>query len=338
MLKTAMSLKKGAKKRECNEKRGTHIPPFLIASVVSNCNLTCAGCYARANGSCNNGRQTDGMTTAAWRRVFKQTARTGISFVLIAGGEPLLKKDIIKAAASCKSTLFPVFTNGTLINDDYIKLFDKNRNIIPILSIEGDAVRTDKRRGAGVADRIETVMAKFKEKNILFGTSITVTTENQMQVTQKKFAAELREKGCGLVFYVEYVPAEKNSDHLALSQAELKTLQTRIDSLRADDLFDDTILLSFPGDEERMGGCLAAGRGFFHINPDGGAEPCPFSPFSELHVTQHSLAEIANSQFFASVREIGAADAAMHHGGCALFAHKDEVRDILNKDKSATSE
>ena len=34
------------------EKEGLHVPPFLIASIASQCNLHCAGCYARAGGGC----------------------------------------------------------------------------------------------------------------------------------------------------------------------------------------------------------------------------------------------------------------------------------------------
>ena len=84
-------------------------------------------------------------------------------------------------------------------------------------------------------------------------------------------------------------------------------------------------MLSFPGDEESMGGCLAAGRGFFHINAAGGAEPCPFSPYSELNVKERSIIEVLQSQFFCKVREISAAEAGNHDGGCTLFQFKNDV-------------
>lgn len=43
------------------------------------------------------------------------------------------------------------------------------------------------------------------------------------------------------------------------------------------------VFLSFSGDEKYVGGCLAAGRGFFHINANGEVEPCPFSPYSDVN-------------------------------------------------------
>ncbi|KAA6315182.1 hypothetical protein EZS27_034321, partial [termite gut metagenome] len=38
----------------------------------------------------------------------------GISFILLAGGEPLLRKDVLVAASKIKEVAFPVFTNGTV--------------------------------------------------------------------------------------------------------------------------------------------------------------------------------------------------------------------------------
>ena len=45
---SAVSAKASAK-REKFEEQGEHIPPFLIASTTSQCNLHCAGCYSRCN-------------------------------------------------------------------------------------------------------------------------------------------------------------------------------------------------------------------------------------------------------------------------------------------------
>ncbi|MFB0920748.1 MAG: radical SAM protein, partial [Oscillospiraceae bacterium] len=69
--------------------------------------------------------------------------------------------------------------------------------------------------------------------------------------------------------------------------------------------------------------------GFFHVNPHGGAEACPFSPFSKLNVKEHSIMEILESPFFEEVRRIGREDAMQHSGGCALFNREDEVRQLL---------
>lgn len=330
MLKMSSAFRKGAQIRDEYEKKGLHIPPFLIASIASDCNLRCTGCYAWANGGCGgNDHAKKEMTTADWRRIFGEASDIGISFILLAGGEPLMRRDVIEMAAEFDKIFFPVFTNGTMIDEQYLSLFDTHRNLIPVLSIEGDEKRTDARRGSGISEKIKKTVLCFQEKGILYGVSITVSTENKDAVTERGYVASLHENGCGVVFYVEYVPVEENTEHLTLDDADLLELQERIERLKADKLNKGMILLSFPGDEDAMGGCLAAGRGFFHINPNGGAEPCPFSPYSEMNLKQHSLTEVLGSPFFEKVREISASEALSHKGGCTLFRHEAEVKGVI---------
>ncbi len=186
----------------------------------------------------------------------------------------MLRTDVLRVAAEHKSTLFPIFTIGTLLKDDQLDLFDKNRNLVPIISIEGDAGRTDARRGSGVYETLEATMKRLSEKSILFGASITVTTQNAGYVTSDAFLETLRESGCKVVIYVEYVPADGKTHELAPTDKERDMLCARMAQLR--EAMSEIVFIAFPGDEFASGGCLAAGRGFFHINPYGGAEPCPF--------------------------------------------------------------
>lgn len=49
MLRFAAASRAASKRRAESEKAGAHIPPFLIASITSECNLHCAGCYSRCH-------------------------------------------------------------------------------------------------------------------------------------------------------------------------------------------------------------------------------------------------------------------------------------------------
>lgn len=324
------NLKKSAETREKYEEKAVHIPPFLIASIAAQCNLHCAGCYAYANHGCGGVRQEE-MTAADWERIFSEAAAVGVSFILLAGGEPLLRRDLIERAARFDRMVFPIFTNGTMLDEEYLTLFAQYRHLIPVISIEGEEEQTDRRRGEGVYQQTMRAAAALKERGILFGASITVTAENQTDVTESLFLANLRELGCGLVFFVEYVPAEADTEHLVLNDEELRRLQERIEARRHERANRGMIMLSFPGDEDLMGGCLAAGRGFFHINANGGAEPCPFSPYSEMNLKEQTILEVLQSPFFAKVREISAAEALTHQGGCTLFRHQEEVAGKLSE-------
>ena len=47
---------------------------------------------------------------------------------------------------------------------------------------------------------------------------------------------------------------------------------------------------------------MAAGRGFFHINSHGSAEPCPFSPYSDTNVRDTSLRQALQSPLFTALQ------------------------------------
>ena len=99
-----------------------------------------------------------------------------------------------------------------------------------------------------------------------------------------------------------------------------------MDRLR--EVYPDMILLAFPGDERADGGCMAAGRGFFHINSHGGAEPCPFSPYSDINVRDTSLRDAIHSRLFRALREGDFLDDD-HVGGCVLYEKRAEVEAML---------
>ena len=328
MARYALSSRRSTALRREADARGEHVPPFLIASITSACNLHCAGCYARELHTCTD-EKVDQLTAAEWERIFAEARDLSVGFILLAGGEPLVRPDVLDAAAKFPEILFPVFTNGTLLFGDTLEHFDRRRNLIPVLSIEGGAERTDERRGAGVYSQLQSAMAKLKAKHIAFGASVTVTRENLDEVTSDAFLNELTGAGCKAVVYVEFVPTDESIKHLAPGDAERTALSARLADLRSQG--HELLLVSFPGDELASGGCLAAGRGFFHINPRGGAEPCPFSPYSDASLRDMHLREALNSPLFLSLRADGLL-AGAHDGGCVLFEKRQRVEEMLHNE------
>ena len=327
LLKFSKSAKNATKIRQEYKEKGHNIPVFLIASITSNCNLHCTGCYSRANGSCNDDDLQNQLSSDEWENVFIQSKDIGISFIVLAGGEPMLREDVIKKASHHPDILFPIFTNGTIMNNDYLNLFDKNRNLVPILSIEGDEATTDLRRGDGVYNILTNSMEMMREKDLIFGASLTFTKGNIDTIIDDKIIDELYDFGCKVVFFIEYVPVDETTVELAPSDKEREALLRKINILR--ERYDDMLFFSFPGDEKESGGCLAAGRGFFHINSQGGAEPCPASPYSDINVKDANLIEVLDSKLFRSLRE-GDLLLDDHEGGCVLFEHKEEVEQLLD--------
>lgn len=312
--------------RAAQEAQGRHIPTFLIASITNACNLYCKGCYARANGQCGSQSDAPLLPARKWGDIFAQAEAAGIGFILLAGGEPLMRPDVLAEAAHREGVLFPIFTNGTMIDPAMLALLDRHRNLVPVVSMEGGQASTDARRGQGAYRRVRAAMAGLAQRKLLFGVSVTVTTENRAEVMSPAFVEALHGQGCRLLFYIEYVPVSPGTEHLAPDDATRLAMDEALARLRAQ--HHGMVFLSFPGDEQHMGGCLAAGRGFFHINAHGGAEPCPFSPYAAMDLTRRSLLEALDSPFFAAVRALNAQDGG-HAGGCALFAMDAQVRGLL---------
>lgn len=326
ILGFAKTIKKDNETRMRYEKEGLHVPAFLISSITTSCNLFCKGCYARSEHICGKPIKTE-MSTEDWESVFCQAEKMGISFNILAGGEPMMRREIIQLAAGHANTVFPIFTNGTIIDDEYISLLKKHRNLIPIISLEGGKERTDGRRGPGTYDSIMKLMKSLKKNGVFFGASITVTKENMNEILSENFISELKKSGCGIVFFIEFVAVNKALSDIAPDAESRKIFDANLEKVK--ESHGSMVFVSFPGDERKMGGCIGAGRGFFHINPYGDAEACPASPHSDVNVMTGSLEDVLRSRLFREIREDRLLSGE-HDGGCALLENEDRVLKIID--------
>ena len=333
MLQYLNANKEANARRKKAEEEGRHIPPFLIASITTSCNLHCRGCYARANHNCFDGNESKVeeqtkefvpmLRADRWKQIFEEAQELGISFILLAGGEPMMRRDVLETAGRIKKILFPVFTNGTLFTQENLKLFQTYPNLLPVLSIEGSQQTTDGRRGAGIYNKLLQGMLALQKKGIIFGSSVTVQKDNLQEVMGDDFLQSLISKGCKAVIYVEYVPVNPDTQNLAPQEKERIWMAERLERLR--ESYPEMVFVSFPGDEKTSGGCLAAGRGFFHINAYGSAEPCPFSAYSDTSLQNVSLEEALQSPLFRQLQDSGTL-MTEHAGGCVLFEQEETVK------------
>lgn len=324
-LKTLWHQYRAVLRRATVAARGLHVPPMLIVSVTNRCNFSCAGCYnAPRSAAAAAGSE---LTTDEMRSLLSQARELGSSLVLFAGGEPLTRQDLFTVASEFPDMLCTIFTNGALIDAARAAEFRRYPHMVPVLSIEGGREETDQRRGAG---SFRTVMRAFdllKENGALFGSSITVTRENFDAVTAASFVDEIAGRGCGLFFFVEYVPTQEGTMHLTITQEQRAQLIARMPVY---DKKFGAAFTAFPGDEERYGGCLAAGRGFVHVNASGDVEPCPFAPYADLNIRRVTLREALSSQFLAAIRQ-GHDKLTETAGGCALWSNREWVASLLKK-------
>ncbi|MBN1899017.1 MAG: radical SAM protein [Spirochaetes bacterium] len=296
------------------------IPPVIILSITMKCNLSCAGCYSR------DYSLKDEMSLGQVESLFKQAEEMGIAFVVITGGEPLLRKGLVDLLARHPKLVFFLFTNGYHINSTWVNNIKHLDHIIPILSVEGDERDTDERRGKGVHRQVIMSMNHLKKAGIFFGFSVMITRKNFRTIGDDAFIDTMIEQGCKIGYYVGYVPSAKDADKKLVPTAqEQKWFRSRINNFRGNKRI---ILIHMPDDEYELGGvCMAAGRGFVHVNAQGYVEPCPFAHLATDSVRTTSLKEVFQSAFFKHIREDSKL-LARPKMGCALFEHKEELAKI----------
>ena len=323
LLRTLWNQKRASRVRRGWQLRGTQPPAFMIMSVTQKCNLHCQGCYAHALR-----RQAEPeMDDAKLQSVVAEAHDLGISIILLASGEPLTRPDILHITASHPEIIFPLFTSGLLIDPAMARQLSRQPQLVPVISLEGHVQETDARRGLGTFAGATQAMSYLRQAGVFYGASITVTNRNLSTVTSEAYIHELNSLGCRLFFFIDFVPVEPGSESLVLDTTQRMDLAERITALRA---CLPGLYVAFPGDEERYGGCLAAGRGFVHVSPEGWLEPCPFSPYADTNLKTHSLKDALQSQLLRQIRE-NPDHLGEKGGGCALWARREWVESLLPK-------
>jgi len=324
-VRTLRWQRKAAKIRSRWEKEGIHVPPVLIVSVTSKCNLHCEGCYHQ------NLRPSTGAEISDERieKMIAEAKELGISFIVFAGGEPLMRPSVLEIAENFPEIMFLMFTNGLLVNDAVLEKISKKRNIVPLISLEGYEGDTDGRRGSGVYSRLLKSIAKLEKMGIFWGASLTMTRSNFEMVTDEGFVKHLVDSGCKLFMLVDYTPVEKGTEDWVLTPEQKSRVIGIRNSFRSK---FSALFVALPWDEEEIGGCLSAGRGFVHISAEGNVEPCPFVPYSDVNLKDIPLKEALQSKMLKTIRENHAQLQEIH--GCALWERREWVQSLAQSHTS----
>ncbi len=324
LAKLLKSYAESAKVRRLELKSGLMVPPFLIISITSKCNLRCAGCYAEATGVICNSKAKESLALNQWRKIIQEGKELGVFGFLIAGGEPFIIPNLLQLMEEFENRFFLIFTNGTILKDQDFYRLKQLKNTVLIVSLEGNQEITDLRRGLGTYKRAISTVRKLNDIGIFNGLSVTITRSNFIYWMDQRNIDNLISNGIRVGIFLEYIPVD-NDTNLMLTKKEHRAFRKRILEYRKD---KQIFLVHSPGDEEAMGGCVSAGRGFAHITPFGDLTPCPVVSDIATHNLMHStLREGLNSPLFKVIREN---QQLFETKGipCALVAHQKEVYEI----------
>ncbi|WP_298654414.1 radical SAM protein [uncultured Eubacterium sp.] len=280
--------------RENRDKLKCNIPWIILMDPTSACNLKCKGCWAAEYGHHSN------LTLDEMRKIVTEAKALGTHFFMFTGGEPLVrKKDILTITNENKDCIFLAFTNGTLIDDEFCEELKKSGNFALALSIEGTEETTDFRRGEGVYQKVVDAMALLKKHKCIFGTSVCYTSKNYDAVTSDKFYDMEIEAGAKFALYFHYMPIGSDADtSLLLTPEQREHVYRTIRKKRRARNGKPIFVMDFQNDGEFVGGCIAGGRNYFHINSEGDAEPCVFIHYSDSNIREKSILECLRSPLF----------------------------------------
>ena len=280
--------------KEMREKYQCNVPWAILMDPTSACNLHCTGCWAAEYG------HQMSLTFDQLDDIITQGKKLGIHFYVMTGGEPLVRKDdIVKLAEKHNDCAFHIFTNGTLIDEEFCKKVKKVGNISFALSVEGYEETNDGRRGEGVFQKVRHAMDIMKANGLLYGVSICYTSKNIEVVTSDEFLDMLIEKGCRLAWYFHYMPVGNDAAlDLLPSNEQREYMYHRVREIRGMKTGKQIFAMDFQNDAEFVGGCIAGGKNYLHINPNGDVEPCVFIHYSGANIKEKSLLECLQQPLF----------------------------------------
>ena len=187
-----------------------------------------------------------------------------------------------------------------VVDDSDVLTITEGRHPVVEQVLKGSMfVPNDARRGEGHYAAVMHAMDLLKKYGIIFGTSICYTRQNIDAVTNDAFMRFLCEKGAHFGFYFHYMPVgNEAAPELMPTPEQRKYMIDRIRYLRSSACDIPFYPMDFQNDGEFVGGCIAGGRNYFHINSAGDAEPCVFIHYSNANIHDQSILEILHSPLF----------------------------------------
>lgn len=127
---------------------------FAWIEISNRCNLKCLHCYNESDIHCNKT-----MSFENFKKVIDNLIKIRVRRIQIIGGEPLIEQKLLKKMLEYtlgKFEFIEVFTNGTLISNEWIEYFKKN-NIHVALSIYSYS--------ANEHDKVTQIKGSWKKTN-----------------------------------------------------------------------------------------------------------------------------------------------------------------------------
>ena len=201
-------------------------------------------------------------------------------------------------------------------------------NFVPAISIEGFEEATDGRRGHGTYQKVIHAMEILKKKRLAFGLSCCYTSKNIDSIASNEFMDHMIDWGAKFVWYFHYMPVGNDAAPELLPTPEQREyMYHQIRHIRAT---KPIFAMDFQNDGEFVGGCIAGGRRYFHINANGDMDPCVFIHYSDSNIREKTLLEGLQSPIFMAYHD-GQPFNHNHLRPCPMLENPDLLRKIVKE-------
>ena len=317
-------------KKESREKYNCNIPWTILLDPTTACNLKCKGCWAAEYGNSLN------LSYEQIDDIISQGKELGIYFYIFTGGEPLVrKKDILKICEKHNDCEFLIFTNSTLIDEEFIDEMLRLKNIVPAISVEGSEFTTDARRGDGIYNKVIKSMKLLKDNKLPFGISCCYTSQNYKSIISEEFVDEMIERRALFAWYFHFMPVGKGTGKELLPKPDQR--KHIYHQLRKFRKTKPLFFLDFQNDAEYIGGCIAGGRNYLHINANGDLEPCVFIHYSDSNIKEKTLVESLQSPLFMAYHDGQPFNENMLRP-CPMLENPNLLRDMVKKSQAKSTD
>ena len=308
---------------EMRSKYNCNIPWAILLDPTSACNLHCTGCWAAEYGNKLN------LSLNEIDSIIQQGKELGVYMYIYTGGEPMVRsKDIIALCQKHSDCQFLAFTNATLIDEAFADDMLRVKNFIPAISLEGFEMATDGRRGNGVYQKVLRTMSILRQKRLPFGISACYTSQNLDSISSDEFIDQLVKWGAQFIWYFHYMPVGNDAvPALMPNPQQRKAMYYRIREIRST---KPLFAMDFQNDGEYVGGCIAGGRRYLHINANGDVDPCVFVHYSDSNIREKSLLDCLRSPMFMAYHE-GQPFNDNHLLPCPMLENPEKLREMVHR-------
>src|SRR6516164_10141095 len=320
--KGMLSVQKHKRRLRCGEV----FPPFLYVSIINSCNLRCQGCWVDV------AAKQEIIQPEAFHKLVRESKAMGNVFFGIVGGEPFMHPKLFELLEPHGDCYFQIFTNGQFITDEKARRLRKLGNVTPLISVEGNEIVSDQRRGRpGVWGKTMEGIQNCLRNKVFTGVCTSLCQTNFADLLSERWLDRLIEMGVMYTWFHVYRPMGPDAKpELCLTPAQQRRARQFVVEMRAK---KPIIIIDAYYDGEGQALCPAATGISHHINPWGDIEPCPIVQFTResIHATPDDPRPLrdkfTDSAFLRDFRDLAQSTTR----GCIVLERPDLLKQLVEK-------